>query len=95
MSYVFNTAQETFYFIVRIPMTHQEQVMDMFEYIPFSMTMSTSEDHVALPQPGCHNVLAINQKQEYKVLSSNELNLCFKLGRGHYCQGRQILKTNF
>ena len=69
--------------------------MDMFEYVPFPMTMSTSENHVVLPRPGHHNILAINQKQEYQVLSSAELNLCFKLGRVYYCQGRQILKTDF
>ena len=95
MSYVFNKAQETFYFIVHIPLTRPEQVMDMFEYIPFPMTMSTSENHVILPRPGHHNVLALYQKQEYQVLASSELSQCFKLGSVHYCQGRQILKTNF
>ena len=95
MSYVFNKARETFYFIVHIPLTRPEQVMDMFEYVPFPMTMSTSENHVVLPRPGHHDVLAINQKQEYQVLTSSELSQCFKLGRVHYCQGRQILRTNF
>jgi hypothetical protein len=28
-------------------------------------------------------------------LTSSELSQCFKLGRVHYCQGRQILRTNF
>ena len=41
MSYVFNKARETFYFIVHIPLTRPEQVMDMCEYVPFPMTMST------------------------------------------------------
>ena len=95
MSYVFNKEQETFFFIIHIPLTRGEQVMDMYEYIPFPMTMSTSENHVVLPRPGYHNVLAINQKQENQVLSSSELSQCFKLGRVHYCQGRQLLKTNF
>ena len=72
-----------------------EQVMDMFEYIPFPMTMSTSENHIVLPRPGHHNVLTLSQKQEYQVLASSELSQCFKLGRVHYCQGQQILKTNF
>ena len=95
MSYVFNKARENFYFIVHIPLTRPEQVMDMFEYVPFPMTMSTSENHVVLPRPGHHNVLAINQKQEYQVLTSSELIQCFKLGLVHYCQGLQILWTNF
>ena len=69
--------------------------MDMFEYIPFPMTMSTSENHIVLPRPGHHNVLTLSQKQEYQVLASSELSQCFKLGRVHYCQGQQILKTNF
>ena len=94
MSYVFNKEQETFFFIIHIPLTRGEQVMDMYEYIPFPMTMSMSENHVVLPRPGYYNVLAINQKQEYQVLSSSELSQCFKLGRVHYCQGRQLLKTN-
>ena len=69
--------------------------MDMFEYVPLPMTMSTSENHIVLPRPGHHDVLAINQKQEYQVLTSSEVSQCFKLGRVHNCQGRQILKTNF
>ena len=59
------------------------------------MTMSTSKDHVVVPGPGYHNVLAINRNQEYQVLSSSEPSLYFKLGLLHYCQGQQILKTNF
>lgn len=39
--------------------------------------------------------MALKQKQEYQVLASSKLSQCFKLGRVHYCQGRQILKTNF
>ena len=50
---VFNKAQELFYFIMHIPLTRAEQVMDMFEYIPFPMTMSTSEDRAVLSLPGC------------------------------------------
>ena len=74
MSYVFNKARERFYFIVHIPLTRPEQVMDMFEYIPFPMTMSTSENHVVLPRPGHLNVLALNQKPECQVLASSELS---------------------
>ena len=62
MSYVFNKEQETFFFIIHIPLTRAEQVMDMYEYVPFPMTMSTSENHVVVPRPGYHNILAINQK---------------------------------
>ena len=69
--------------------------MDMFEYVPFPMTLSTSENHEALPRPGTHDVLSINQNQEYQLLSSGELQHCFKLAQVHYCKGRQILKTNF
>ena len=87
MLYVFNKAKETFYFMVHIPLTRQEQVMDMFEYVPFPMTMSTSKEHGVLPRPGYHNVLAINQRQEYQVLTSSELSFSFKLGLVHYCQG--------
>ena len=65
--------------------------MDMFEYVPFPMTMSTSENHVVLPRPGHHDVLAINQKQEYQVLTSSEVSQCFKLGRVHYCQAENQL----
>ena len=83
------------YFIIHIPLTGPKQVMDMFEYIPLPMTMSRSENHVVIPCPGHHNVLDLNQKQEYQILASSELCQCFKLGRVHYCQGRQILKTNF
>ena len=52
MSYVFIKELETFYFIVHIPLTRPEQLMDMYEYIPFPMTMSTSEHHVLLPLLG-------------------------------------------
>ena len=48
MSYVFNKAQETFYLIVHVPLTRQEEVMDMFQYVQFPMTMSTSEDHASI-----------------------------------------------
>ena len=95
MSYVYNRADKVFYFIVHIPLVRPEQVMDMFEYVPFPMTLSTSETHVALPRPGAHDVLAINQNQEYQLLSSGELQHCFKLAKVHYCKGRQVLKTNF
>ena len=87
MSYVFNKEQETFYFIVHIPLTRPKLVRDRFEYILFPMTMSTSENHVVLPRPGHHNVLALNQKQEYQVLASSEL---FKLG----LPGIAISKSN-
>ena len=95
MSYVYSRADKVFYFIVHIPLVRLEQVMDMFEYVPFPMTLSTSETHVALPPPGAHDVLAINQNQEYQLLSSGELQHCFKLAKVHYCKGRQVLKTNF
>jgi hypothetical protein len=95
MSYVYNEKEKIFYFIVHIPFVRAEQVMDMFEYVPFPMTMSNSEDHVALPRPGHHNVLAINTLQEYQTLNSGDLQHCLKLARVHYCQGRQILRTNF
>ena len=95
MSYVYNRADQVFYFIVHILLVRPEQVMDMFEYEPFPMTLSTSETHVVLPRPGSHDVLAINQSQEYQLLSSGELQHCFKLAQVHYCKGRQVLKTNF
>ena len=50
---------------------------------------------MALPRPGAHHVLAINQNQEYHLLSSEELQHCFKLAKVNYCKGRQVLKTNF
>ena len=59
------------------------------------MTMSTLEQHVALPRPQFHNVLVIYQNQEYQLLSSGELQRCFKLAQVHYCKGCHILKTNF
>ena len=80
ISYVYNRADKVFYFIVHIPLVQPEQVMDMFENVPFPMTLSTSETHVALPRPGQHNVLAINQNQN-----------CFKLAQMHFCKGRQVL----
>ena len=95
MSDVYNRADKVFYFIVHIPLVRPEQVMDMFEYVPFPMTLSTSETLVALPRPGAHNVLAINQNPEYQVLSSGELQHCIKLAKVHYCKGGQVLKTNF
>ena len=39
MSYVFNKEQETFFFIIHIPLTRAEQVMDMFECIPSTSKM--------------------------------------------------------
>ena len=94
MSYVDNCTDKVFYFIVHIPLVQPEQVMDTFEYVSFPMTLLTSETLVALPRPGAHNILAINQNQEYQLLSSGELQHCFKLAKVHYCKGRQILKTN-
>ena len=49
--------------------------------------MSTSKHHAVLPQHGYHKVLAINQRQQYQILSSAQLSVCFKLGKIHYCQG--------
>ena len=69
--------------------------MDMLEYVPFPMMMYTSETHAALLCPGAHDVLAIDQNQEYQLLSSGELQHCLKLAKVHYCKGRQVLKTNF
>ena len=60
-------------------LTQPEQAMDNYHYILFPMTMFTSEHYFVLPRPGHHNVLAINKKQEYQVLSSAELHLRFKL----------------
>ena len=41
MSYVYNCADKVFYFIVHILLLQPEQVMDMFEHVPFPMTLST------------------------------------------------------
>ena len=70
MSYVLYKAQETFFFM--------SGVIDMFEYVPFPMTMFTSEDHVVVPRPGYHNFQDINQRE---VLSSSELSLMLQTRR--------------
>ena len=49
MSYVCNPEDKIFYFIIHIPLVRPEQVMDIVVYIPFPMTLSTSESHVSLP----------------------------------------------
>ena len=90
LTYVFNREEQMLYFIVHISLVQPEQIMDMHEYILFLMTMSTSDRHVALPQPRFHNVLAINQGQEYQLLSSTEFQHCLKLANVGYCKGLQF-----
>ena len=53
--------------------------------------MSCSTWHSPLPRATARFSL----RQEYQLLSSGELQNCFKLAQVHYCKGRQVLRTNF
>ena len=41
-SYLYNLEEERLEFIIHVPMTRQEQILDMYEYFPFPMTMAIS-----------------------------------------------------
>lgn len=95
LSYLYNLEEERLEFIIHVPMTRQEQILDMYEYFPFPMTMTSDRDRVAVPRTGNHNVLAYNKQREYQTLSATELQACFKLKQVHYCAHRQILRTDW
>ena len=95
LSYLYNLEEERLEFIFHIPMTQPHQILDMYEYLPFPMSMTNDRHRVAVPRPGPHNVLAYNQKREFQTLSASELQACFVLKKVHYCARRQVLRTDW
>jgi hypothetical protein len=95
LSYLYNLETEHLEFIVHVPLTRPQQVLDMYEFFPFPMTMTNDRTRVALPRPGAHNILAYNGLKEYQTMSSSDLVGCFVIDRVHYCANRQVLKTNW
>jgi len=95
LSYLYNLKTEHLEFIVHVPLTRPQQILDMYEFHPFPMTMTNDRSRVALPRPGDHNILAYNGQKEYQTMSSSDLLGCFIIDRTHYCANRQVLKTNW
>jgi hypothetical protein len=46
LSYLYNQKEQRLEFIIHIPLTRQEQILDMYEYFPFP------HDHDWGPRPG-------------------------------------------
>lgn len=95
ISYMYNLDEKHLEFFIHVPMSRPEQILDMYEFLPFPMTMTSDRSRVALPRPGPYNVLAYNQDRQYQTLSTTELHGCFRLKRVHYCKQRQVLKTDW
>jgi hypothetical protein len=95
LSYLYNLKETRLEFILHVPLTRPEQILDMYEFFPFPMTMTGDRDRVAVPRTGPHNVLAYNRLREFQTLATTELQACFNLKRIHYCAHRQILKTDW
>jgi hypothetical protein len=95
LSYLYNLKTEHLEFILHVPLTRPQQVLDMYEFHPFPMTMTNDRSRVAIPRPGAHNILAYNGQKEFQTMSSSDLLGCFIIDRIHYCANRQVLKTNW
>jgi len=95
LSYMYNLQETQLEFIIHVPMTQPGQILDMYEYVPFSMTMTNDRHRVAVPRPGPHNVLAYNKHKEFQTLATAELQACFLLKKVHYCARRQVLRTDW
>jgi len=95
LSYLYNLKSQRLEFIIHVPMYRAEQLLDMYEYQPFPMTLSIDRSKVAIPRPGGHNILAYNANSEFMTMTSTDLQSCFVLRRVHYCPNRQILRTDW
>jgi hypothetical protein len=85
LSYMYSLKEQRLEFIIHVPLTRPEQILDMYEYFPFPMTMTGGHDRVAIPWTVPHNVLAYNKQCEFQTLAATELQACFRLQRVHYC----------
>jgi hypothetical protein len=95
MSYLYNMEEERLEFIIHVPMYRPGQLLDMYEYQPFPMTLGADRNRVAVPRPGSHNILAYNAQNEFQTMTNTDLQNCFVLRRVHYCPNRQVLKTDW
>ena len=95
LSYLYDLDQQRIEFIIHVPMYRESQLLDIYEYHPFPMTISNDRSRVAVPRPGGHNLLAYNSLQEYQTMSTTDLQNCFVLRRIHYCPNRQVLRTDW
>ena len=95
LSYLYDLDNRKLEFIIHVPMYREAQLLDMYEYHPFPMTLSNDRTRVAVPRPGGHNLLAYNSLHEYQTMSTTDLQNCFVIRRIHYCPNRQVLKTDW
>lgn len=74
LSYLNNMETMHLEFVLHIPLTRPEQILDMHRYHPFPMTMT----NVRCPaRPGTHNLLAYNRKKEYQTKSTTDIQTCW------------------
>jgi hypothetical protein len=50
LSYLYKLKEQRLEFIIHVPLTRPEQILDMYEYFPFPMTMTGDRHRVAVPQ---------------------------------------------
>ena len=95
-SYLYEPNNKTFITILHVPMVKKEHLLTMYKFLPLPLATHLGENSSLVPDVGHQDIIAVEADQKgYKVLSSSDLLHCLHLGNHHFCQGDNILSTNF
>ena len=83
----------TFEFIlfVHVPMIPPGNLLELFQFMPFPMKIQEAMNTSMIPEVGDQTYLALNNKQEYRLMSPTDINACEKKGTSYFCSGRNVL----
>lgn len=76
LSYLYISEEQLLEFLVHVPLTQSEQILDMNELFPFLMTMTNDQSRVAVPKTGPHNVITNNRQRESQTQPLNHRASC-------------------
>lgn len=93
-SFAYNAEEMEFNLILHVPMIPVEHQLHLKKYVPFPLVHSFSFNSSIIPLVGEENYLAVNDNEQYRILSHSDLNSCSKKGIYYLCDERNTLRDD-
>ena len=80
--------------IVHVPSARDKNLFNLYQHVPIPLKQSFSTNLTITPKMDTQYIAVGPGNKGYKVLSSNDLATCAKMGGYYFCKGRDVIQTD-
>ena len=92
-SYGYSHQEGTFYIMLHVPMITPDYTLALYKYTPTPLKHPASKNFTVLVDPD-NTLLGLNDNQQAKEFSDNDVNNCRTLGQYKVCDEHEVIDNN-